>query len=35
MSKLLNVQYENKPCYDIVIEHDFSKLADKLFKEEE
>lgn len=32
MSKLLNVQYENKPCYDIVIEHDFSKLADKLLE---
>lgn len=28
MSKLIAVSYENKPCYDIVLEQDFSKLIE-------
>ena len=31
MSKCINVKYENKPCYDIIIEKDFSNLS-KSFK---
>ena len=27
MSKLITVNYNQKPCYNIVIENDFSKLA--------
>ncbi len=30
MSKIINVFYENKPCYDIVIEQDFHAMAEKL-----
>lgn len=32
MSKCINVKYEEKPCYDIVIEKDFSKLAESFNK---
>lgn len=32
MSKCVNVRYEGKPCYDIVIEKDFSKLKDEFNK---
>lgn len=30
MSQKINVLYQKKPCYDIVIERDFSKLPDEL-----
>jgi len=32
MSKCITVHYESKPIYDIVIEHDFSKLAENINK---
>ncbi|MGN0327797.1 MAG: 3-dehydroquinate synthase [Lachnospira sp.] len=32
MSKCINVKYENKPIYDIVIEKDFGLLADSFLK---
>lgn len=32
MSKKINVKYENKPCYDIVIENSFSLLKDEFEK---
>ena len=32
MSKCINVNYEGKPCYDIVIEKDFSNLANSFNK---
>ena len=32
MSKLITVNYNQKPCYNIVIENDFSKLAENVTK---
>ena len=32
MSKLITVNYNRKPCYNIVIENDFSKLAENVTK---
>lgn len=32
MSKLITVNYNQKPCYNIVIENDFSKLAEHVTK---
>lgn len=32
MSKLITVNYNKKPCYNIVIENDFSKLAEHVTK---
>ncbi len=32
MSKIINVKYENKPCYDIVIEKNFDRLAHEFKK---
>lgn len=32
MSKLITVNYNEKPCYDIVIENDFSKLKESVNK---
>ena len=32
MSKLITVNYNQKPCYNIVIENDFSKLAKNVTK---
>lgn len=32
MSKILNVLYQEKPCYDIVIEKDFGKLEESFAK---
>ena len=32
MSQRLNVLYEKKPCYDIVYESSFDKLAEELTK---